>query len=224
MIVAKVEAFDIDAFLPAGKGGADRSKALADFAREEFGKAQEINRQAIGSVPDHQTFVDGVRDAPLERVKPDGTIVFEFELASDVIAYCFSQVVKHSPVIDRDYQRSHRIFADGVEVETPELAVGAEEVVITTISPYARKIEGTGKRPPQSAQAPNGVYEVVATMARRRYSNTAQVRFTYRQPTGGATALEGWASKNAGRRQGAKAQSRQQARNTRQPAIVIRFR
>ncbi len=224
MIVAKVEAFDLEAFLPETKGGGDRSKALADFAREEFVKAQEINRKAIGSVPEHETFVDGVRGAPLERVKPDGTIVFEFELASDVIAYCYNQVVKHSPRKAGDFAKSHRIFADGVEVQTPELAVGADEVVITTVSPYARKIEGMGKRPPQSAQAPNGVYEVVATMARRRYSNTAQVRFTYRQPMGGATALEDWASKNAARRQGERAQKRQQTRNTRQPAILIRFR
>lgn len=224
MIVSKVEAFDLEVILPDLKAGGDRSKALADFARAEFAKAQEINRQATGSPPEHQTFVDGVRDAPLERVRPDGTIVFAWELASDVIAYCFAQVVKHSPVVSGAYSRSHKIFADGVEVESPALATKAEEVVITSVSLYARKIEGAGRRPPQSAQAPNGVYEVVATMARRRFGNVARVRFTYRSPMGGATELEGWANLSAGRKQGEKAQQRQYAKNIRQPAIVISFR
>lgn len=224
MIVAKVEAFDLEAILPETKPGADRSKALADFARSELAKAQEINRQAMGSVPDHETFVDGIRDAPLERVRPDGVIVFEFDLASDVIAYCFNQVVKHSPVVSGAYSRSHKIFADGVEVESPAMATSAEEVVITSVSLYARKIEGAGRRPPQSVQAPNGVYEVVATMARRRFGNVARVRFTYRSPMGGATELEGWASANSSRREGKKAQQRQYAKNIRQPAIVISFR
>jgi hypothetical protein len=46
--------------------------------------------------------------------------------------------------------------------------------------PYARKIE-KGLSP----AAPDGVYEVVAALAKRRFGNIASIKFSYRAPLAG---------------------------------------
>lgn len=225
MIASKIETFDMEAiFAGDGLSGEDRSRALASFAREKFSEAQEINRKAIGRAPDSESYVDGARSDALDRVKPDGTIAFEFELASDAVAYCYTMVLEHSPVLTGRYKVSHRIFADGVEVASPEKAASADEVIILSSVPYARKIEGGKKRKPQSPKAPKGVYEVVANMASRRFADSAKIRYTMRQPIGGGSMLDAWATRNASKAEGSAKQRSAYAKNTRQPAIVITFR
>jgi hypothetical protein len=144
-------------------------------------------------------------------------IVAEFALGSEVVEWIFDQLVVHSPVKTGRYQRTHLIYADGVEVSGPEETYGADEVVITNVVPYARKIERG-----QSKQAPNEVYEGVAAMGAKRYSNLAKIRFTYRAPIGGTTDLEKWAVTHAARSAGN--QRRQYLKNVQQPAILISFR
>lgn len=215
----KVEVFDQSILVDVG----DAPKIRANFARERLVEAKDVNRQALGEAPDHVTYVDGIASQALEMVRPDGRIIFEFDLATGVVAWIYQALLQASPVQDGDYKRSHTIYADGVEVEDPALAEDADEVVILPLVPYARKIEG-GRRRPQSRQAPNGVYEVVSVMAARRFGNLARIRFTYMSPIGGASTLAKWAGANSGRKQGAKAQGRQLQKNLRQPAILIRFR
>jgi len=53
--------------------------------------------------------------------------------------------------------------------------------VFLNIQPYARKIERG-----QSSQAPDGVYQAVATLAQRRFGNVAKITFSYRTAIGGA--------------------------------------
>jgi len=60
----------------------------------------------------------------------------------------------------------------------------AQEYVFVNTTPYARKIEGNKGRPPSSPQAPDGVYQAVATLA-RKFSNVAKVTFSYRTVAGG---------------------------------------
>ncbi len=224
-IRTKVELFDRTVLFDADAVGTERSKLLADFAREQLADAQAINRSGTGHDVDFDTFVDGVEGAPLERVRPDGTIVFEFHQTSEVIQYVYGLIVKNSPVgRKRQYIASHRIYADGVEVASPVLAAGAAEVIITTVVPYARKIEGIAGRPPQSSQAPEGVYEVSAVMGNRRYGNVARIKFTYRLPTGGMTSLDAWAVANAAKHANARKRRSEYQRNIRQPAVIITFR
>ena len=51
---------------------------------------------------------------------------------------------------------------------------------------YAGKIEGKHK-PPESRQAPNGVFEAVAALARMRYPQL-DISFSYRAPLGAPAA------------------------------------
>jgi hypothetical protein len=160
-----------------------RSGLIARAARQALGEAQAQNRQALGRVPEHETFVDRRKGAALESVDPDrGVIVFAFEVvtvASEMMAEIGRLLVVNSPVLSGDYQRSHRLYADGVEVERFDPAAQAQEWVFSTPIPYARKIERG-----LSDQAPDGVFEAVAAHVARRYGNIAAIKFTFRDVDG----------------------------------------
>lgn len=216
----RVEAFDRTLIVDV----MEAADVRANFAKEQLVEVQNINRAALGDFPSYRVFVDGVETSALDSVSPNGTIIFDFDLGTGIVAFIHKLLMDASPVLFGQYRRSHTIYADGVEVEEPRDAEDADEVVILSLVPYARKIEGTGKRPPQSPKAPNGVYQVAAEMAKRRFGNLARVTFTYQDVIGGSSALEAWARGNARRRSGEAKQRRQLAKNMRQPAIYIRFR
>jgi hypothetical protein len=189
-----------------------RSKILAQYAQEKLAEADQRNESAVGYVPEHDTFVDGVADAPLERVKPDGVIVFNFHLLGEAFRWIADELEAHSPVKSGRYEKSHVFYADGEEAD-PAAAPPASEYVFLNLQPYARKIEQG-----ESPEAPEGVYEGVATMAQGRFGNIAKISFQYRTPASGAVTE--WASGRRNRRRSAK----QYATDTRQPAIVVTVR
>jgi hypothetical protein len=197
-----------------------RSATLAQFAREKLAEADAKNAaSAGGAAPSHDTFVDGVAEAPLEQVRPDGVIIFKFHLIGEAIQWVDQALINHSPrdAADR-YERSHVWYADGVEFDPMGQIPTAQEFVALNLQPYSRKIEGTSK-PPESPQAPEGVYEAVATLAHGKYGRVATIGFTYRAPLEGAVI--DWANsprRISRRQQTATARSR----DIRQPAIVIK--
>ncbi|WP_371346469.1 hypothetical protein [Ancylobacter sp. IITR112] len=219
-VSAKVETIDRDIVLRLVGDDADRSRQFAAYAREALVEAQEVNRRATGQVPTHETFVDGRRGAALETVKPDGTIVFEFDLLNDLFEWIGLTLMQHSPVLSGRYQESHLFFADGVEVEPGATLPEAQEYSFVNAQPYARKIERG-----QSPMAPDGVYEAVATLASRRFSNVARVRFGYRSLPAGS--IGDWA-KTTNMRASQNSRNRPGDKRfewlTRQPAVVITLR
>ncbi len=166
---------DIDLIVSEDLSPSARSKLLASFAEEQFKEAQTLNSRALGRVPKYETFVDGRAGADLATVKPSGSIVFEFELVSDVIEWIQQMLIQHSPERSGRYSRSHILFADGVEVQFGANVPDAHEYVFVNTQPYARKIERG-----LSAQAKSGVYEIVSVLASRRFGNIAKVKFTFR--------------------------------------------
>lgn len=180
-----------------------RSARLAEFAHEQIDEAKEINRRALGAVPPLTITVDGREGAPLTSVKPDGTIRGDFELVNETLAWINTQLQKHSPVRSGLYAKSHELFADGVDTENPNNAPPASEYVFLNVQPYSRKIERG-----QSSQAPDGVYQVVTTLAQRRFGNIASITFGYRTAVGGGLV---------GGRKGDRS-------NLRNPAIIVRLR
>lgn len=163
-----------------------KSRTLVGFAREALSDAQETNRAALGRVPEHRTFVDGRASEDLEAVRPDGKIVFEFELIEQVLEWIGEELVKASPVLTGTYARSHAVYADGIEQEPGSVSLNAEEWTFINIVPYARKIEHG-----QSPQAPDGVYDAIAAVAARRFGNLAKIKFTYRAVLGGMQVSQG---------------------------------
>jgi len=193
---------------------AARSANFARIAREELKKGQEQNRAVLGRVPPHESFVDGTKSENLEAVRPDGVIVFEFELIEDVLRDIGEMLIRHSPVLTGRFRQSFVMFVDERVVEMGDpIPADAKEITFVNIQPYARKIEFG-----QSPQAPDGVMAVVATMAQRRFGNMARIRFGYRTPLFGP--INEWASRT--RRPSPGRRGRQRAEwLRRQPAIII---
>jgi hypothetical protein len=168
-----------------------RSKTLAEFARDEIEQAKAINRQALGREPPSRIFVDGRESDALESVQPNGVIVCDFQLIGEVLFYIDEQLRIHSPVGTESrpghpglYKRSHLLFADGRQVILDGVDIGsfpqADEYVFVNAVPYARKIERGS-----SSQAPDGVYQAVAALAQRKFRNVVRITFTFRGITRG---------------------------------------
>lgn len=207
-----VVAEDIRVLLRDAVSPEARSRRLAEEARRALRRGQDVNRAALGRVPPHDTYVDAKPEAPLDSVRPDGRIEFEFRLLEDVFRWVGEQLVIHSPVLTGRFQRSHVFLADGVEVEPGAPVPAAVEYVFVNTQPYARKIERG-----LSQQAPDGVYEVVAELASRRFGNIARIRFGYRAPLFGD--IDDWARTT--RMQTERRRDREEWLR-RQPAIIIR--
>jgi hypothetical protein len=161
-------------------GAKAQSAVLAAFAAEAIEEAKQQNKRVLGVVPPYDVYVDGREGAPLESVKPNGVIRAEFQLVNEALAWISTQLQIHSPVLTGRFAKSHELFADGVDTENPNNAPPADEYVFINTQLYARKIE-RGRSP----QAPDGVYQAVATLAQRRFGNVARISFSYRTIRGG---------------------------------------
>lgn len=205
-----------------------RSKALASYARGALADAQDHNRSVLGRTPAHETFVDNRRSDNIDGVRPDGVIVFEFELYHEMFAWIAERLEEHSPVgreADRRpghpglYKRSHIMVADGriVTPDTP-LPPTVSEVFFANTVPYSRKIERG-----LSSQAPTGVYEVVAILAHNRFGNLARIKFGFRSLIVGG--INEWAQTTALTARGRQMNSRSRDEwLRRQPAVIVRLR
>lgn len=194
-----------------------RSRQLAAFAREEFERADAENRAATGRTVAHRTFVDGVEGRPLPTVTPDGTVVFAWQLLDDLLAWIADELERASPKKSGRYAASHLLFADGIEVPASSPVPDAAEYAFLNAQPYARKIERG-----LSEAAPEGVYEAVALLARRRFGNIASVKFSFRSLPSGA--IGDWAARTGMKARRAKLNVTGVARQdwlTRQPAIIV---
>ena len=188
MITATIEGGDLDvvALLEEDLSPAALSAELAAFAREQLTEAEKINADALGFTPQHTVAVDGVADASEDRVRPDGVIVYTFDLMPNVFGWITAELEAFAPVQSGRFRRSFAFFVDGILTDvTCEIPEGREFVFLSSVA-YAGKIEGEHK-PPESRQAPNGVFEAVAALARMRYPQL-DISFSYRAPFGGLAA------------------------------------
>jgi hypothetical protein len=182
-----------------------RQIEAANFAQNEFRIAQNTNRVATGRVPQHTQAVDGRAGAAFDTVNPDkGLIAVEFQLSDAIFDWLDRALMMASPVRTGRYQKSHRFFADGVPFDPRAgTAPDAMEYVVLNIQPYARKIEGGKGRPPLSKQAPSGVYQVVAELAKRRFGKSGtRISFGYRAISSGMAT---------------------KVKDERQPAIIVKI-
>jgi hypothetical protein len=195
---------DVQLMISQELSPAAQSKHFAELAGEQIEAARNINKQALGRVPPETITVDGRKGAPLESVKPNGVIIAEWDVFVEVLVWIADQLNKHSPMRSGRFRKNNTLFADGVETDVGQkLSQDVHEFVFINTLPYARKIESGS-----SSQAPDGVYQVVAVLARQRFGNAAKISFGYRTAIAGAFV---------GGRQG----NRSSQRN---PAIIVNLR
>jgi hypothetical protein len=194
-----------------------RKRLAAQAAERILEQTLAHNRQILKRDVGYEQYVDGKKGIPLTSVNPDnGNISFIFDLVFPMLAWIDEQLVLNSPWGDDPihYARSHILLADGVEIDPSEGIPPAQEYFFVNTVPYARKIERG-----ESSQAPDGVYEVVADQARRRFGNLAIVRFTYRSILGPYVRLGG---KSGGKAASPELRAAHKAETeTRNPAILV---
>jgi hypothetical protein len=215
MITTKIEPLDRDIALIVDRdlSPAARSRALAEMAREAIDEAQRVNLAALGLPPPFEVFVDGAQTDAMARVRPDGMIVAEFELIVPVLRWIDSQLRLHSPVRSGRYKKSHRLFADGIEADPLRPPSDSEEFAFVPTVAYARMIEPdprTGRKG-ISKKAPDGVYHVVAVLARKQFGRVASIAFGWREVAG---------LKESARERAIK---RSKPRDMRQPSIIVKL-
>lgn len=193
-----------------------RSAALAAFARERIDEAAGVNRAVLGRPVSYKTLVDGRRGAAIDTVRPDGVVVAEFDLVQETLIWIAGMLKENSPVLTGQYRSSHDFLADGEVADINNPPLDASEFSFVSNVPYARKIERG-----LSSQAPDGVYQVTAELASRRFGNIAQVRFSFRAPLYGS--IDRWASGTKMASPSRRGRQRDEWLR-RQPAIVITVR
>jgi hypothetical protein len=229
-ITVKVDPIDRDIRLMIDQTLSPKAQSafLAEFARNSERHVEENNARVLGRDLEPRVFVDGHEGADESEVRPNGVIVYEFQLITNVLLFIGQWLEKHSPHGDSgDYEKSHTLYADGVEVEISDhIPLDANEYVFLNLTPYARKIEGVrfnggGRKAGESSQAPDGVYELGAAAARKEFGNVATISYEYRSPTSGAVVDY---AKSTRRTSTKYAQGNAGARLdwlTNQPAIVV---
>jgi hypothetical protein len=184
MLSGSIEPLDLDvqAIIEEELSPAARSRVLAQAARDELAATEATNQAALGYEPRHTTMVDGAIGADESRVRPDGEIVYTFDLVQDLFAWIAGELASFAPVRSGRYLLAFLFFVDGalasLEGEVPD----GHEYVFMSAVPYAGKIEGE-HRPPESEQAPNGVFEAIAALAQLAFPGV-DIAFSYRPPLG----------------------------------------
>lgn len=200
---------DLAALVARDLAPAARSRLVAEAARRDIGLIETAGRSGAPDAPRAKVLVDGREGAPFESVNPDrGTIVVRLGQVGEVLALIHALLVQHSPRLTGAYAASHKLFADGVEVD-PANPPAAGSYLFVSTSPYARRIERG-----ESSQAPEGVYESVAVLAGRQFGNVAAIEFGF-----DATVTATPAPDRGGRKR-----AREAERASRAPSIFVKAR
>jgi hypothetical protein len=208
---------DVEAMVAEAADPARRVEMFVSFAREAFGEVDAQNRAAAGREIPSTHAVDGVAGAPLASAKVGSTIAWEWQLGIGIVAETLALLISGAPKRSGRFSKSFLVFADGVETAPEAIPPETIEVVITNTQPYARKIERgkVGGKP--------AFFQGVAAVARSRFGNGAQVKFTFTSLADrGSSSVVEWA-RTTKMKVGRRAGGRRTEWLTRQPAISIRF-
>lgn len=142
-----------------------------DFALETELAAQLIDEEILNRIVNVKTYIDGALDT-IDRVRSlSDVITFEFMITEDILNFIDQQLNLHSPVKTGKYKASHVLFADGILVPDVSKAPTAHEFMFINTTPYSLKVEAG-----ESPMAPNGVYELSAHEAQKKFP-TAHIEF-----------------------------------------------
>lgn len=179
-IAADVDTIDVNALLADTLGPQARSFALAEYARQ-------VKKEVEGGEGNYSVFVDGRKDASEDAVKHEGEIEYRFTYLNDVFLFIAKTLIENSPVSSGRYASSHRFYADGTQFDPAGVIPDASEYLVTSIEPYAQKIEGRPGKSGESPQFPNGLYEATAALAQEQFGFIMRIEFEYVAITDGDT-------------------------------------
>lgn len=221
----KFEAFDARVVFNGDNifGEAAKADAFVYMAKREIEHYDKHNAAAFGRPVPYTTRVDGVETKNLFVAKSTSRIEARWDIGYEIVEWIYDILVRVAPYGTKakrppeiHFRDSFRVYADGREIKDPKQAIGAREVLIVSVVPYARKIERGLK-----GYAPGRVFMEVAAIAKLRFTNTARIKFLYAEPEGPAPLLDSWAEGNAAKEPSNRKTVMKYAKNRRNPAILI---
>jgi hypothetical protein len=173
-----------------------RQGTLEDTRQIVIATAKRAHAKVMATDPVPVTFtrlVDG-HPGEEESVKPNGVILYNYPRIAIVAEYALDTLRKLSPVLSGDYVRGHILFLNGNAVDPDALLAWKEgdEVAISNIAPYTRKIEVGAMT--MRVPGTDHVYQQAEQIVNAKYGNVARTRLIFRPLYGGGTALEKWAA------------------------------
>ncbi len=128
-------------------------------------------------------YVDGREGAPEDSVRADGVITYIYPRLEHVARYAMEVLFDLSPVLSGAYRQGHTLMLNGKPAADLSGWRPGDEIAITNMLPYARKIElGRMKmRVPGSAK----VYRQAVRKVKARFGSTAKIGFAFRGIVGG---------------------------------------
>lgn len=133
--------------------------------------------------------VDGVKDAREDQVRADGRIVYQYSRIEEVVDFALATLRDVSPVLSGDYRKAHEIYLNGKQVADVKDYRAGDDLMITNLLPYARKIE-VGKMKMRVAGT-SKVYQQARRIVMNRFGNSASIEFTYRANISGRAVDQG---------------------------------
>jgi hypothetical protein len=153
----------------------------AQFHRFVVATAKREHAEIMSTAPKPGGFtryVDGVRGAREEKVRATGIIIYEYDRIEVVVQFAMDTLFDKSPVLSGEYRSAHTIFINGVPATSLKTWQSGDDLAISNITPYARKIEvGTMT---MTVPGTDHVYQQAVQIIKARYGNMARVAFSYR--------------------------------------------
>ena len=165
-------------------------KELAAFAKRSLAEIL----QGRDTPPGVETYVNGRKDVPEERVVLPGPILYRFNWLRPVGAFAMDWLRRTSPVLSGEYQKGHFFLHNGRETLLDQLPAGAEQLTITNDLPYARKIHV------QKGSDPRYIFEECRQQVLAKYGQIVEAQVRFLDLAGAYRLKRDWGRK--GRRKG----------------------
>ncbi len=146
---------------------------------------------ASGDAPaNYQTFVDGREGASEDAVRPDGVILYKFNLLGLAAALAVTTAIQKSPTDSGRYRGSWLVLVNGESWVGDLNDIPPQSTVhVTNPQPYARKIDVGHMK----MSVPHGIIEATRQVVRRRFPtlNAENIFLTIPKSMGGGYILKG---------------------------------
>ncbi|MBY0421858.1 MAG: hypothetical protein K2Q06_06105 [Parvularculaceae bacterium] len=166
---------ELDVFIDETLSIDGRREIFLGVARPTIAAFEADWRAAMGGADVVETFVDGVRGAPLEAVTiPGGVVAARARPVGPVVARLFEMYDLFVKVVTGGYAADIAVFvgdAPASRVQAENAGPGAE-VIVTNLSPFARKGEVRGFNDRDGSNFPNGLFEGLAGLLRDEFAGS----------------------------------------------------
>jgi hypothetical protein len=158
---------------------AARSKKFAEFAKAGIAEADAVNSRALGRPVSRIVTVDGRAGAPIERVRPEGLIVAQWDVGAPALFWIWNALRDRSPFLTGKYRKGHKLLADGAELLFGAIIPIARSYLFVNAEPYSHKIEigKTESGRDFEIMVPNRIYERVAREANSMFGQFLVIEY-----------------------------------------------